>query len=99
MLTQGRMIMKLRVWDKHAQKMRELVLIDFKDKQLLVGPPNSNGEYDIPELEEVELMLSTNFTDKNKREVYKDDIIKFRDWWVKKGLVELDILVKWLRLR
>lgn len=70
------MIPKYRAWDKELQTMLDASLIDFK-KGVLVGEHWEFGETNFMSFDEIVIMQSTGLFDKNGKEVFVGDIIKY----------------------
>lgn len=70
------MIPKYRAWDKELQTMLDVSLIDFK-KGVLVGEHWEFGETNFMSFDEIVIMQSTGLFDKNGKEVFVGDIIKY----------------------
>lgn len=80
------MIPKYRVWDKELQTMLDVSLIDFK-KGVLVGEHWEFGETNFMSFDEIELMKSTGFKDKNGKEIFEGDILGTKDGLLN-GIIE-----------
>lgn len=75
------MIPKFRAWDKETQTMLDVSLIDFK-KSVLVGEHWEFGETIFINFDDIHLMQSTGLKDKNGKEIFEGDILKFNDEWL-----------------
>lgn len=80
------MIPKYRAWDKELQTMLDVSLIDFK-KGVLVGEHWEFGETNFMNFDEIVLMQSTRFLDKNSQEIFEGDVLGTKDGLLN-GVVE-----------
>ena len=73
---------KFRAWDERYGRMLEVISINFKLKVVKVIPIGSINRLDIYEtsIDEIELMQYSGRKDRNKKEVYKGDIVNIYFW-------------------
>nr|DAI26437.1 MAG TPA: YopX protein [Caudoviricetes sp.] len=67
--------LKFRVWDKKLKLLGDVSNIDFDIKSLIYFS-DKNAEF-YANFEDAEIMQSTGFNDKNKKEIFIGDIVKF----------------------
>ena len=80
------MIPKFRAWDKETQTMLDVSLMDFS-KSVLVGEHWEFGETNFINFDDIHLMQSTIFKDKNGKEIFEGDILGTKDGLLN-GVVE-----------
>lgn len=93
------MIPRFRAWNKATKEMYEaddIIAINFEDKSICVqtiyfeqGLPDSR-DLDYYDFDDIVLMQSTGFRDKNEREIFEGDIIDSTDGFLT-GVIEFRI--------
>lgn len=73
------MIPKFRAWDKKFKEMVQVDAIVFEEQAIIVT--YKNGDFTKKDIKYCELMQSTGLKDKNGKEIFEGDILKFNDEW------------------
>lgn len=92
-------LLRFRAWNKATKEMYEaddIIAINFEDKSICVqtiyfeqGLPDSR-DLDYYDFDDIVLMQSTGFRDKNEREIFEGDIIDSTDGFLT-GVIEFRV--------
>ena len=78
--------LKFRAWNKRTNEMHDVKSIHLGTQKIIIG--YKYGNHSIP-FEDIELMRSINYEDKNEKEIFEGDILLLMDRWY--CVVEYDV--------
>ena len=84
------MISKFKAWHKSMQRMSEVLAISFERQKVKIRHLRGTTHMTVP-FNDVELMQSTGLLDKNGKEIFEGDIVRFHTPQLTTvGVVEFD---------
>lgn len=72
-------LLRFRAWDKEFKEMVQVDALVFEEQ--IIKATYKNGNIVKEDLKNYVLMQSTGLTDKNGKEIFEGDILKFNDSW------------------
>lgn len=86
-----RMILKFRAYSNYSKEIYDVLLIDFKEEEVLLSD-KWDGTWS--DFKHIELMQSTGILDKNKIEIFEGDIVNIMQYFGGHPYGEIEHVIK-----